>query len=338
MSRLAEILLHIGLWTIFIIASFIGVITSKSMESLPYVWLNLLGLLYSVPLFYLFYSILIPQFLAQKKTGRFVFFSIITLFISGIIIWLIDNPLREIAGLETWSEVWWKEFAGGVLSSFYVTLIAIIIRFVVDWFRSQQIRLELINKNQASELALMKSQINPHFLFNTLNNIYSLVNRHDDKALDAMVKLSGIMRYLIYDTQSDLVLLEKEIEYLENYLELQRLRLRNPNSVEYRREGVTDDLKIAPMLLIPFVENAFKHGDKKVKAPNILIELQVDSNKLFFKVSNSIPDRVIEKDQTEGVGLRNLKKRLEILYQKKHDLRIVDEDRVYLAYLELQLS
>jgi len=184
----------------------------------------------------------------------------------------------------------------------------------------------------------MKSQINPHFLFNTLNNIYSLANRHDDKALDAMVKLSGIMRYLIYDTQADRVSLEKEVEYLENYLELQRLRLRDPGSVKYTIEGEMGELEIAPMLLIPFVENAFKHGDKKAKAPAINIELAVHSNVLIFRVRNSIPERVIEKDQTEGIGLSNLKKRLEILYQNRHELKITDQDGIYQAYLEIKLD
>ena len=330
--------MHIGFWIIFIVASFIGVITSNSPNLLPFAWRNLFGLFYTVPLFYMFYSLLIPKYLAHKKVGSFFLFSLIILVFSGLIVKLLDKPFRELAGLDTWPVVWWKGLIGGILTSFYIMLIATIVRFGVDWFRNQKIQLELINKSQASELALMKSQINPHFLFNTLNNIYSLVNRHDDKALDAMVKLSGIMRYLIYDAQSDRVLLTKEIEYLENYLELQRLRLHNPGSIEYKLEGKMKEWKIAPMLLIPFVENAFKHGDKKAQSPNIQIDLNVEANCLSFMVRNSIPFQKIEKDQTEGIGLINLKKRLEILYKNKYNLKITERKSEYLAYLELKLD
>jgi len=338
MSRLAEKLFHIVLWILFIVVSFMGVISSKSLDLIPYAWRNLLALLYTVPLFYLYYSYYIPQFLAKRKIWQFLLIAAVTIIFFGTIIWLVDSPFRRLAGLDTWTNIWWKGYTRGILGAFYVTIISIVFRFVIDWFRNQQVRLELINKNQASELALMKSQINPHFLFNTLNNIYSLANRHDDKALDAMVKLSGIMRYLIYDTQADRVLLQREVEYLENYLELQRLRLRDPGSVQYSVDGEMGELKIAPMLLIPFVENAFKHGDKKAKAPTINIELTVNSNVLVFRVKNSIPERVIEKDRTEGIGLVNLRKRLEILYQNRHKLKITDQNGIYQAYLEIKLD
>lgn len=338
MSRLAEIVFHIVLWLLFVVVSFMGVITSKSLELIPYAWRNLLALLYTLPLFYLYYSFFIPQFLAKRKIWTFLLIAFVTITVFGTIIWMVDPLLRKLAGLNTWQNPWWKEYTRGLLGAFYITIVSVLFRFVIDWFQNQKIRLELINKNQASELAFMKSQINPHFLFNTLNNIYSLANRHDDKALDAMVKLSGIMRYLIYDTQADRVSLETEVEYLENYLELEKLRLRDPDSVKYSVEGEMGELEIAPMLLIPFVENAFKHGDKKAKAPVINIELTVHANVLIFKVKNSIPDRAIEKDQTEGIGLSNLRKRLEILYQNRHKLKITDQNGMYQAYLEIKLD
>lgn len=338
MSRFAEIVFHIVLWLLFVVVSFMGVITSKSLELIPYAWRNLLALLYTLPLFYLYYSLFIPQFLAKRKIWTFLLLAIVTITVFGTIIWLVDPPLRRFAGLDTWQNPWWKGYTRGLLGAFYITIVSVLFRFVIDWFRNQKIRLELINKNQASELALMKSQINPHFLFNTLNNIYSLANRHDDKALDGMVKLSGIMRYLIYDTQADRVSLGKEVEYLENYLELEKLRLRDPDSVKYTVEGVMGELEIAPMLLIPFVENAFKHGDKKGKSVVIQIALAVHSNVLRFTVKNSIPERAIEKDQTEGIGLSNLKRRLMILYPGKHKLTIVNQNGIYQTDLEIKLD
>ncbi|MBN1388601.1 MAG: sensor histidine kinase [Bacteroidales bacterium] len=313
MSRLTEILIHLGFWLIMVALSFLGVITSNSSEMLPYAWRNLMGLIYMIPLFYLFYSFLIPRHLAQKKTAGFILLSISSILISGIVIGLVDKPMRLASGLEGWADSFIKEIGGGILAAIYISVLATLVRFVIDWFRNQKTRLELINRTQASELALMKSQINPHFLFNTLNNIYSLVNSHDDKALDAMDKLSGIMRYLIYDAQSDFVMLSKEITYLQSYIELQRLRVKDPDSVEYSINGYIGNLKIAPMLLIPLVENAFKHGDRKALKPNIVIKLEISGNKLTFNVCNVIPRQAIEKDNSTGIGLANLKKRLDII-------------------------
>ncbi len=337
---MTEIVVHVILWIVLTALLFMGAITSKPPDYFTDVLRNLRSLLYWFPLFYLFYSFLVPRILARKKILVFLFLCIVTIAVTGNIIWLVDttNPIKELKETDPWTDLWWRRYARGIIVSCYISILSIVIRFGVDWFRNQQIRLELVNKNQASELALMKSQINPHFLFNTLNNIYSLANRYDDKALDAMVKLSGIMRYLIYDTQADRVSLEKELEYLENYLELEKLRLRDPDSVTYTIDGEMGALEIAPMLLIPFVENAFKHGDKKVKAPVINIDLAVQSKVLVFKVENSIPEKVIEKDQTEGIGLSNLKKRLEILYHNRHKLKITNNDGVYKAYLEIKLD
>ena len=320
MSRLTEILIHLGFWLVMAALSFLGVITSSSTEMLPYAWRNLMGLIYMIPLFYLFYSILIPRYLAQKKTAYFILLSISSILISGLVIGLLDEPLRLASGLEGWADSFIKKIGGGILAAIYISLLSTLVRFVIDWFRNQKTRLELINRNQASELALMKSQINPHFLFNTLNNIYSLVNRHDDKALDAMDKLSGIMRYLIYGAQSDFVLLSKEITYLQSYIELERLRVKDPDSVEYSLNGLYGNLKIVPMLLIPLVENAFKHGDRKASKPNIVIKLEISGNKLTFNVCNVIPSQAIEKDDSTGIGLANLKKRLNELQARRIEL------------------
>lgn len=338
MSKLTEILIHLVFWLIMVALSFFGVITSGSLQMLPYAWRNLMALIYMFPLFYLFYSFLIPRYLAQKKTARFIMFSLSSILLSGLVIGLLDEPMRLAAGLDGWSDSLIKEIGGGILAAIYVSVLSAVVRFVIDWFRNQRTRLELINKNQASELALMKSQINPHFLFNTLNNIYSLANRHDDKALDAMDKLSGIMRYLIYDAQSDFVSLSREILYLQSYIELQRLRLKDPESVEYSLNGNSGELKIAPMLLIPLVENAFKHGDRKASKPNIIIKLKIGGNKLIFCVDNFIPKQDIEKDNSIGIGLTNMKKRLDILYKNKFKLITSNEKGIYRSYLELELE
>lgn len=338
MSKTVKILIHICFWVSITLISFITVIRERPDDLLRYGILHIFGWVYSMPIFYVIYSLLIPKFLAKKKIILFILLSSACIILSAFSICLLDNPLRNMVGAEIINLRFSEMFLKGIFSSAIVVIISILLRFSVDWFTIQRIRLELINKNQASELALMKSQINPHFLFNTLNNIYSLANRHDDKVLDAMDKLSGIMRYLIYDAQSDYVLLSKEIMYLQSYVELQRLRLKDPESVEYSLNGNSGNLKIAPMLLIPLVENAFKHGDRKATKPNIIISLVIEDNILKFDVTNVIPKQAIEKDSGTGIGLSNMKKRLDILYNRKYKLQTSVEEGVYKSYLELELE
>lgn len=207
---------------------------------------------------------------------------------------------------------------------------AVLIKFAIDWFESQKIKAEMVNQSQTSELALLRSQVNPHFLFNTLNNIYSLVCQKSEDAPEAIMKLSAIMRYMLYDATTDKVLLEKEIEYLQSFIQLQKLRSRQQNFAELVIHGNVNGRTIAPMLLIPFVENAFKHGSRNVPHPGIRITLNSEPGKLSFEVMNHIRKNTIaSKDQTGGIGLPNIKRRLDLLYPGKYDLEIKEENDIY---------
>jgi LytS/YehU family sensor histidine kinase len=203
----------------------------------------------------------------------------------------------------------------------------ILIRLAIEWFETQKIKNELILQTQTSELALLRSQVNPHFLFNTLNNIYSLVYQKSDDAPAAIMKLSSIMRYMLYDATSDKVMLEKEIEYLQSFVELQKLRLREKDFVEITISGKVEGRTIAPMLLIPFVENAFKHGDKSGTCPGIKIGLFIDPLSIRFEVWNqSRPKSLTSKDHNKGIGMNNIKRRLDLLYPGKHILQITQDE------------
>jgi two-component system, LytTR family, sensor kinase len=216
-----------------------------------------------------------------------------------------------------------------------IGIYAILIRFMINWFESQKLRDELINQQQASELALMRSQVNPHFLFNTLNNIYSLVYRKSDEAPEAVMKLSSIMRYMLYDSASQMVPLEKEIEYLKSYIELQNLRTKHPDFVSLQLEGNTQDLTIAPMLLISFVENAFKHSSKNHR-PGILISLSAFSGKINFEVVNYLRSSSSANDELiGGINLAMIRRRLELIYPGKHKLLINRETETFRINLEI---
>lgn len=203
--------------------------------------------------------------------------------------------------------------------------------------QAQKLSTELIAQNQMSEMALLRSQINPHFLFNTLNNIYSLVYQRSDEAPEAVMKLSEIMRYMLYEATSDKVLLQNEINYLKSFIELQLLRIKNRDFVSFTISGNLAGKVISPMLLISFVENAFKHGVKKGDNPGITINLEVTDNKINFEVVNfNQKGDVKNKDKTGGIGLTNVKRRLELLYHNRFTLDIKQDDNVFHVKLVLE--
>jgi LytS/YehU family sensor histidine kinase len=228
-------------------------------------------------------------------------------------------------------------FYSGLRLSVISGAYAILIKFAIDWFDTQKLKAEMVNQAQTSELALLRSQVNPHFLFNTLNNIYSLVCKKSPDAPDAIMKLSSIMRYMLYDANTDFVSLEKEIEYLESFIELQKLRIRHMDFVELLIEGEVHNKTIPPMLLIPFVENAFKHGSKTGPLPGIRIHMVVDPHQLLFVVTNHLKKNLPgAKNTFVGIGLQNINRRLEILYPGKYSLETTHDNDLYKVKLLIQ--
>jgi len=233
-----------------------------------------------------------------------------------------------------------KLLAAGILigdytNNFIIMAIALLIRISINWFRDQKTKADLLLQQQTQELALLKAQVNPHFFFNTLNNIYSLVYRKSDDAPAALLKLSEIMRYMLYDSKTDTVPLPKELEHLENYLELEKLRLRDPNFISYQLDGDSSGMMIPPMLLLSFVENAFKHGKKRVKNPGITIDLKIEHDRLKFMVANYTLEEEANANKSGGIGLNNITRRLELLYPGSHTLHILKESDQYVVNLEL---
>jgi hypothetical protein len=197
--------------------------------------------------------------------------------------------------------------------------------------RTAQLKLE----NQKMELDLLRAQTNPHFLFNTLNNIYSLVHTNSDKALSAIEKLSLLLRYTLYKTKSE-VHLEDEISQMRNFIELESIRHKESPFMDFQIEGITKNVHIPPFLLLPFVENAFKHGKLYAKQLPIQIKIKVDKSFLTYRVLNEIDNK--KKDEEGGLGLDNLKKRLELLFPKKHTLTCEAKNSIFKAYLQIPLK
>jgi LytS/YehU family sensor histidine kinase len=210
------------------------------------------------------------------------------------------------------------------------------IKIAQEWFKSEQQREVLKVENLNAELKFLKSQINPHFLFNCLNTIYSLAHKHSAQTEHAIVKLSTIMRYMIYDSNEDKVQLQQELQYLEDYIDIQRLRMPDDIVVDYAVQGNPAGLKIEPMLLVPFVENAFKHGISYAEPSFIAIALAIERNQVRLVVENSrFRQRVAEKG---GIGLQNVRKRLELLYTGDHDLEITESENQFIVDLKIVLK
>lgn len=245
--------------------------------------------------------------------------------------WKIFVGLSQKEMTFEWNWVW-NDLRSVIITGIY----SILIFFLIKWFEAQKLKDELINQRQASELALLRSQVNPHFLFNTLNNIYSLVYRKSDDAPEAVMKLSSIMRYMLYDATTDSVPLDKEIEYLKSFIELQGLRIKHADFVSLQIQGEITGKTIAPMLLIPFVENAFKHGSK-THQPGIIIRLITSPGHMSFEVSNYLKKTVNEGDnQASGIGLANIRRRLELLYPGSHELVISRDEEMFRINLEIE--
>ncbi|MEG1586262.1 MAG: histidine kinase [Bacteroidales bacterium] len=199
--------------------------------------------------------------------------------------------------------------------------------------KSEKLR-ELNMRRIQSENALLKSQLNPHFLYNTLNNIDALIAFDTDKASEAVLKLSSLLRYMTYQGNLRFVSLHEEIIHLEEYVSLQRLRLENPEAISFESELQTENIQVVPMLLMPFVENIFKHATDKTSEGAIKIKIHADSHRMSYYSANEYkPQTLAKKEKDGGVGMYVVKRRLKLLYPGRHELIVNQCDRRYEVYL-----
>ena len=289
-----------------------------------------------VPFFYLNLFVLFPKYILHKKYGTFI--SAQLLFI--LLIYLIKDIAARIilAGSATNRPIpEFKDFFF-VFVYLFVTLLAFSYGMIRETLRKERLDKEREHESMKSELQFLRWQVNPHFLFNALNNMVSLARAKSDKLEPILIKLSTLMRYMLYETAEFKISLKKEVEYLESYIDLQKIRVGNNVAINVDLGTLADsEYTIEPMLLIPIIENAFKHGIGLVASPIIDIQLTLQNNLLIFKVKNKyIEERRKNKDDISGIGLSNLKRRLELLYRDKHYLDI-KADEYYTVTLKIDL-
>lgn len=267
---------------------------------------------------------ILPLFL-KKKTKLAVFLYVLNIcFFSFVGVFFLSKSFKSFE-----PKMLFNVFGGLLLILIFGTAL----KLARDSFTRRQ-------EEKNAELKLLKAQLNPHFLFNTLNNLYGLSVIKSDKLPNLMLKLSDLLRYSLYDTKEMFVPLEKEIQYLENYMSLEKIRLEDKTDIQLNKEGNVVSKTIAPMLLIVFVENAFKHlGELGVEKSKVLVSLKIEENKLFFTCTNTLDDSQIKEQNIEkgksGIGLKNAKKRLDLIYAEKYKLTLKEEKGNYLVKLTL---
>ncbi len=300
------------------------------------------GLPGKIVLVYITLLFLIPRFFVTRKFTSFVIFYFFTLVLTTII---VQRPIMlyhvEPNYLPGWNSTGFlaiNEIMKTALDVNNAAILPMAYIFFKFYYNSQQKALALEKEKLQAELNQLRNQVHPHFLFNTLNNLYSLIIKKSDVAETAVLTLSGLMRYMLYEANVPKVPLSKEIQYLKNYVNLEKLRFDNKTDISFTVE-IDKEYNISPFLLIPFVENAFKHGPGSNKNSWIVINILVKNEQLIMHVENAKQtDQNQKNDFDGGIGFVNVKKRLELLYPNNYSLKAQDNELSYEVVLKLNLD
>lgn len=330
-----QIILHGALWALFFLMPII--FTHEGEDGRP-TWLSGINIFYLnsitkvfwVVLFYLNTVFFIPKLLYKRKI---FFYTLVQLLIFAVIIGF-NRVFFELLVTNKPFNIYLALFYHSI-SFIFTVLGSIAYKSLVDRRAIEKAASEQQKENLKTELAFLRSQISPHFIFNVLNNIVALVRLKSNKLEPTILKLSALMQYMLYETEDDKALLKSEVDYLQSYIDLQQMRFGDRIKLKVSLQPEEDWHAIEPMLLIPFVENAFKHGTGMIENPVIDISLQAVNNQLTFSVKNKYLNEDKAKDKISGIGLNNVKRRLQLLYGKSHSLNIEKTESVYCVTLSL---
>jgi len=329
--------LHFGFWILTYF--FLFIMDNRTLPVLYKLTDNLVDISFFIFISYVNIYYLIPQFLQNKKpilyllslVGMIILLSPI---LTSIYLLIYHNFVDEVsAQLES-------KYTAFIIGLF-VGLASLFFKVTKDWLVHQQERKDLESQKLQSELKFLKSQINPHFFFNTLNNLYALTLKKSDLAPEIVLRLSEMMRYMLYECNEKKVSLVKEINYVKNYLELEKLRQGDKFEINFNLEGELNGQEIAPLVFIPFLENSFKHGvSNQIKSGYVNIDLILSDKKVELEIENSKPPSIPDKmglKKSGGIGLENVKRRLKLLYPQKHEIQILDKANTFKVSLNINL-
>jgi sensor histidine kinase YesM len=287
---------------------------------------------------YITNEVLIPRLLYKKMYVWFVLIFTVMIFGSSVIKMNILGRLINSPELINWSANLKKSLYNNIIPHFFLVIAGAAVKLLFDYGKLQQRMIETAREKAEAELNFLKSQINPHFVFNTLNSVYFLIHKDNAEARGALHKFSEMLRYQLYEVKDDKIPVEKEIHYLKDYMDLQQLRKDEHYTVQFHCTPEVRGFSIEPLILLPFVENAFKHiSHYPDKANYVKVELSMEKNQFLFSVTNS-KEAQPTTEQPGGIGLNNVRRRLELLYPRRHELTIDNTDHTFTIQLKLQLS
>jgi len=331
-SFYSQVVIHIITWLFFIFAPFLFFFDNFDKHHMyEMIGRYFLYILY----FYINAFVIIPKLLKSQRIYLFLLTVVLAYFII-IFGTILNEYIFDLRSFRREGFVFHVAFRG-FLSTLFVFGLSTSYKITNEWFNSERERKDAENQKLQAELNFLKAQINPHFLFNTLNNIYSLAFKKSDDTPTAIVKLAQLMRYMLYDSDAEKVVLEKEIDYINNYIDLQRLRLPANQTILFDVLGNVNGKYIEPLLLLPLVENIFKHGVFNDENFPILIKIEIDEKSLLFFAKNIFNPGNETVSENSGIGLSNLKRRLELLYSNQYILSIKKELNEFSVELKINL-
>ncbi|MEM8525294.1 MAG: histidine kinase [Bacteroidota bacterium] len=308
--------------------------TDGAMGSI-FLTLQFLALFPSVSSFYIFYRFLFPKYLQQEKIKRSIIYGV------GIAM-LLSFFAVGIASLANGMSSDATDLAASLVFSLFISVVSflcgmmgLVIRGFITWYEEIKLKQALQQKNQEMELALLKAQLDPHFLFNTINNIDVLLLKDAEAGSNYLNKLSDIMRFILFETKTEEIPLIQEITYIEKYIALQKIRTANEQYVDFEVIGIPDNQTIAPMAFIPFIENAFKHTTNKKIENAIKISIQIEDASIHLTCENKF-DQYRKVENSNGLGNQLIEKRLQLLYPNRHTLQIENQNEMYRVDLSIQ--
>ncbi len=293
-----------------------------------------------IGIIYINYEILLPRLVASKK----LLIYLLSLLLAALLLTPLKSLLIYLSYklLDPEKNIVVDDLVLNFAALVIIGLLSSVVKIISDWLSQQRTVSDLRTQTVSSELKFLKSQINPHFLFNTLNNLYALTLKKSNDAPEVVIKLSDMMRYMLYECNEPKVPLQKEIDYIHNYISLESLRQSKEVDIDFKMDGDPGQLEVAPLLFVPFLENAFKHGLKDDITKGYLhIHLAISNPHLEFIIQNSKPSHL--RTQTTvtrpgGIGLENVKRRLKLIYPEKYKLEIEDSPTTYTTSLHLVLT
>lgn len=337
------LLIHLAAWGVLFGLPFF--FTGREAE--PVTWESYVRFMI-VPLsfmfvFYINYFLLVDRYLYARHPGRFFLSNLLVIIVAMASVHFLMHLLPPPEHIHPPRDRDWQKivgfFLGNAMLYLLVAGLSVAIRMTGGWYKVDSMKKELEKSRAEAELQNLKSQLNPHFLFNTLNNIYSLIAFSPERAQEAVHDLSRLLRYVLYESNQPMVALEKELDFLRNYVELMRIRL--PRHVELQTEIATvpSGILIAPLLFISLIENAFKHGVSNSKPSFIHVDIHHEQGEVVCKIRNSyFPKDTVQDKSGSGIGLVNLEKRLALLYPDQYVFRAERQGDVYDTLLCLSIK